>query len=223
MVFIFFVSALKIRNRDKTHVTKVIAHIIRLVEETPLRNTEVEKNFAIEPNSEEVFAFSLLPERTIEVCLAKMWSNFGVTELDVELKFHGFSMQPPTFFSTNLFTRFDFVNTMRHAKLNPSVTFDKFHQPVKPSDSKIQPLSDRDLFFDGKQIFRLLLTYNLNVQKTNEFSFALHGLTDFLYENPVDDVLIQIFTESKKYVRATGPYPDRVSFSLRFPLIIQTF
>ncbi|KAE9552976.1 hypothetical protein FO519_003813 [Halicephalobus sp. NKZ332] len=109
-------ATLKIRNLDKTHVAKVVAHIIRLIEETPLRNVEVEKNLVLEPNSEEVFAFSVLPERTIEICLAKI--------------------------------------------------------------------------------------------------FGLHGLTEFLYENPVDDVLIQVFTESKKYVGATGPFVDRYKINL---------
>lgn len=199
---------------DKEHVSKIVAHIIRLVEDSPLRSCEVEKNLFLEPNSEEVFAFSVAPEKTIEVCLAKFWSSFGSSEVDVELKFHGFSMHPPTFLSTDLVHRFDFVNTLRHTKVTPTIAFDHFHQPLFPEECKIQPLGERDILFDGQQIFRLLMTYKLNVPKSNDYTFSLHGVTDYLYESPVDDILVQVFTESKKYVGATGPFPNRYKLKL---------
>lgn len=52
------------------------------------------------------------------------------------------------------------------------------------------------------------------VPKSNEYTFALHGITDYLYESPIDCVLFQIFSESKKHVHTCGSFPDRVSFFL---------
>uniref|UniRef100_A0AC34GVD0 Tripeptidyl-peptidase 2 n=1 Tax=Panagrolaimus sp. ES5 TaxID=591445 RepID=A0AC34GVD0_9BILA len=219
----FFVQAplgasyaiLKLQSREKDNVAQVLAHIVRHMDHVALRNVEIEKLINLHPDSEEfAIPFSVYPGRTLEICLAKGWKNFGSAVIETNLKFYGFTVNPLLLSSANFANRIDFVNSLRFSKLKPALNFDGLHQPIVPNDSKIEPLGERDVFYGGKQIFRLLSTFSLNVPKSTEYTFALHGVTDYLYESPIDCVLFQIFSESKKHVHTCGSFPDRYKVTL---------
>uniref|UniRef100_A0AC35F5A0 Tripeptidyl-peptidase 2 n=1 Tax=Panagrolaimus sp. PS1159 TaxID=55785 RepID=A0AC35F5A0_9BILA len=208
-------AVLRLQSREKENVAQILAHITRHMDHVALRHIEVEKLVNLQPESEELaIPFSVYPGRTVEICLAKGWKNFGPATIQADLKFYGFSVNPLLLSSANLANRIDFVNSLRYTKLKPALNFDGLHQPIVPTDAKIEPLGERDIFYGGKQIFRLLSTFALNVPKSNEYTFALHGITDYLYESPIDCVLFQIFSESKKHVHTCGSFPDRYKVTL---------
>ena len=179
----FFVQAprgssygvLKLQSREKENVVQMIAHIVRHIDNVALRNVEVEKLVTLQPQADEfLIPFSVYPERTVEICLAKGWKNFGSAEVDATVKFFGFTVNPLLLHSSNLANRIDFVNSLRYTKLKPALNFDAFHQPLPPTDAKVEPLGERDVFHGGKQIFRLFSTYTLN----GKLIFGLHSFFD---------------------------------------------
>uniref|UniRef100_A0A7E4V2B9 Tripeptidyl-peptidase 2 n=1 Tax=Panagrellus redivivus TaxID=6233 RepID=A0A7E4V2B9_PANRE len=208
---------LKLRSREPVRTTTVIAHIMRLVENKAMRDCETEKTVILEPNGDEVMIPFSVPhgERTIEVCLAKTWANFGSSTIETELVFHGFELLPCHLTSSNITNRIDVINTLKHRQtVKPELKFVRFDVAIPPTDSKISPLTERDIFQGGRQVFRLLSTYNLNVPKKAEISLSLGHLSGYLYENPFDCILFQVFTETKKFVTASGVYGNRYKTTL---------
>uniref|UniRef100_A0A915EHM6 Tripeptidyl peptidase II Ig-like domain-containing protein n=1 Tax=Ditylenchus dipsaci TaxID=166011 RepID=A0A915EHM6_9BILA len=153
--------------------------------------------------------------RTLEVCLSKLWANAGECQVDFDLSFHAVRpLKNLEFFSTYSLHRVDIVNSLRYEEFLPTIKMNHLCQPTKPTDAKIEALGPRDLFDNGQQMFRLLLTYSFNVPKSSSFQFALPGITEFLYENPIDCVLIQVFSSTKQYIDSTGAFPERKSVKL---------
>ncbi|MFH4981037.1 hypothetical protein AB6A40_007746 [Gnathostoma spinigerum] len=75
-------------------------------------------------------------------------------------------------------------------------------------------MGPRDLFVDGIQVFRLLLVYCISLQKAGETNFELPGLTNYLYDNPFDDVHLMIFTTTKQFIGSSSVFPKRYTLKL---------
>ncbi|KAI1720264.1 subtilase family domain-containing protein [Ditylenchus destructor] len=185
-------ASVKLKSTEKTVITKYIAHFLQLVPNLHQNVTEHEFCPTVEPNGEENLYFKVQGGRTLEVCLCKQWANAGNGQLDFQISFHGLRpIKNVEFSSTNAYHRIDLQNALRYEEFSPNITFRSACQPLKPKDAKVQALGPHDLFDNGQQIFRLLLTYPLSVQKSSDYNFYLPGITDHLYESPLDDILIQ--------------------------------
>uniref|UniRef100_A0A914CYN1 Tripeptidyl-peptidase 2 n=1 Tax=Acrobeloides nanus TaxID=290746 RepID=A0A914CYN1_9BILA len=208
--------SLNMKSLDDVSVTKYVAHFMQILPNRATRNTEHYKLVVLEPNGEYKTSVKVHGGRTLELCLSKLWQSLGEADVKFDLDFHGIKPieEKIEMFSTEACHRFDIQNSLRFEEITPSISFKHACQPVRPSESKIQPLAARDLFDNGIQTFRLLLTYSFNVHKGGEYHFALPGLTEFLYECPLDCILVQIFTAGKHYIGASSSFPDRYSIKL---------
>lgn len=170
---------------------------------------------------------------SLELCLVKVWSSADPLPVTIEVEFFGFKSPSPirlvsAIFEPNLQSNVNYTNNvtitnsmLTPVEISPSFTFDILVVPHRPVDSRLEPLGPLDLTSDGQQYLRLLLSYKINskhvdtrrqlaVSKTTEASFEVAGVTDFLYENPYDCVLIQVFKKSKQYVHGCSSFHKRV-------------
>jgi hypothetical protein len=56
---------------------------------------------------------------------------------------------------------------MQAEDIHPAISLKQFNLPVRPSESRVEPLGPRDLFDDGVQIYRLLNQYQFSSKCMN--------------------------------------------------------
>lgn len=98
------------------------------------------------------------------------------------------------------------VTTLGREDVVPSIQLKTAQMVLKPTESKITPLSTRDVLPNGRQIYQNLLTYNLNLPKNQEVAFSLPLLTNVLYESEYDSQLWMCFDSNKKMVSCGDAY-----------------
>ncbi|CEF69251.1 Tripeptidyl-peptidase 2 [Strongyloides ratti] len=209
---------IKLKNCGGDVVSKYIIHCVQLIPSSAYRNSELFKFFTMEPDQEVSHTVKVQDNYTVEISLTKFWHCIGNSELSYEIEFFGLKPALSTFYinSSNLFSPLLLTNSnFNQYTSNPTITFKKMSINLKPFAAKIEPLGSRDLFYDGTQIFKLQLNYNLSLSKTTDCVFDYLGLSEMLYESGIDHMLIQVFSDSKKYIHSSS------SFTKRFPVKLE--
>lgn len=80
----------------------------------------------------------------------------------------------------------------------------------RPSESKILPLTLRDVIPPSRQIYELVLVYNFTVSKATEVTPNLTALSYVLYEGEFESQFWMLY-DTNKQLKATGDaYPPQV-------------
>lgn len=166
--------------------------------------------------------------RTVEFCLVRNWTR-GIEKpanIRMEIRFHGVTRPEEVHLVHEAGSTHVLANTapFRPVEVTPSVKFQTLVVPLKQSSAaRIEPLGCQDVFLPGIQVNRMLLSYKLEckylafkkytaipVNKPAEVAFELPGLSQYLYESPIDCLLFQVFNATKGYEGAASSFPDRV-------------
>lgn len=141
------------------------------------------------------------------MCIAKYWSNFGETSLKSSIEFHGIRLNgnKTMIHGADGVHRID-VTTLGREDAVPAIQLKTAQMVLRPSESKISPLTARDVLPNGRQIYQNILTYNLNLSKNQEVAFSLPLLTNVLYESEYDSQLWMCFDSNKKLVSCGDAY-----------------
>uniref|UniRef100_A0AC35UHN6 Tripeptidyl-peptidase 2 n=1 Tax=Rhabditophanes sp. KR3021 TaxID=114890 RepID=A0AC35UHN6_9BILA len=207
---------LKIKN-EGTGVSKCGIHVVQIFDDNAHRDTETVKQIALNPDAEINIPIRIREGHTAEICLTKTWASDESSNLSLDVQFHGLIPHPHklTLNSSDGHAKFMLKNTeIKQTVGNISPTLKYCNVSLKPIANKLSPLSTRDLSTDGIQISQMLLTYDLSVSKAAEYTFAYPGLSNELYESPLDHLFIQVFTDTKKYIHSTANYPSRYPIKL---------
>lgn len=152
---------------------------------------------------------SIVPQNNniLEVCIAKYWSNFGNTTLRASLEFHGIRLNGATtmIHGAGGIHRID-LTALNNEDAVPTIQLKNASMVLKPSETKISPLTARDVLPHGRQIYQNLLTYNLNLSKAQEVAFSVPLLTNVLYESEFDSQFWMCFDANKKTVACGDAY-----------------
>lgn len=98
------------------------------------------------------------------------------------------------------------LRSLRAEEVNPAISLKNAVQVLKPSETKITPLTERDTLPKGRQIYQNVLTYNLNLAKQQEISINAPFLSSVLYESKFDSQLWMIFDANKMMVGCGDAY-----------------
>lgn len=205
-------AKITLRSTNKDEMDRFTLHTVYIEDDKCSRNTETQKIQGPIGN-EWSKSITVQGGKTLEACVVRAWSR-GKNPVDVDMTIDFFGVKKPTSISlihgaTNTPIRFQAAPT-KSIDVSPSISLKSLVVSLKPQSAKVEPLGPRDMFLtSGLQINRLLLTYQLKVQKPSEVQLQLAGLTPYLYESPVDCVLFQIFGANKSFVGASSSYPDR--------------
>ena len=94
-------------------------------------------------------------------------------------------------------------------EVTPTIQFKSAVMVVKPTESKISPLTQRDVIPHGRQIYQNLLTYNVQVAKSQEISFAVPLFTSVLYESEFESQFFMCFDANKVLVACGDAYSGK--------------
>lgn len=98
------------------------------------------------------------------------------------------------------------LSALGRYELVPAIQLKTAMMVLKSTETKISPLTNRDILPHGRQIYQNLLTYNLNLSKAQEVAFSLPLLNNVLYESEFDSQLWMCFDANKKLISCGDAY-----------------
>lgn len=107
--------------------------------------------------------------------------------------------------SANGIHRID-LTTLTTEDIQPSIQLKSAVMVLKPSESKILPLTTRDVIPPERQIYQNLLTYNFHLTKMQEVALHTPLLNDVLYESEFESQFWMVFDANKMQVACGDAY-----------------
>lgn len=101
--------------------------------------------------------------------------------------------------------RVDLTSLCRE-ELIPSIQLKTASMVLKPTETKISPLTSRDVLPFGRQIYQNLLTFVLNLSKQQEVAFSLPLLNNVLYESEFESQLYMCFDSNRRQIVCGDAY-----------------
>ena len=155
-------------------------HFIQLEIGHSFRLNEYEKMIRLSPHSTFQCYFNVEEKLTLELCLARWWSSLTLIETNYSIEFHSILSSPSRSLhlrSSQSYQRFILQNLLKNTYEDieglPLVNWKSLVQTLRPNkdESKIQILSKRDCLSQQRQIYQLILVFNLTLVKFLCFSF----------------------------------------------------
>ncbi|XP_037561966.1 tripeptidyl-peptidase 2 isoform X6 [Dermacentor silvarum] len=209
-------ACVQLKSRDSQNVAHVVVHAMQLQPMYSCETTEFQKTCMLPPLAEASHAFAVVGGLTLELCLAKWWTNLGDVEVDCTLTFYGLQPNPSrvAMRSSEGVYRFDVTSQLRPEEVSPAACLKQHVIVLRPTESKVLPLGARDVFPDGRVIYEIQLTYNFSLIKATEVTPSCSLLSEFLYESEYESQLWMIFDTNKQLLASGDAYPGRYATKL---------
>lgn len=116
---------------------------------------------ALEPGKEVINFFKVKQERALEFSINLSYANVEPAEkVDVEIEYFGSNCEKPCWNSNQAVHPLRIWNVLKKLDIvQPSITFRKVVQTIRPESAKIKPLGPRDIYDNGIQVDNLILNY----------------------------------------------------------------
>lgn len=95
------------------------------------------------------------------------------------------------------------LRTLRSEEVTPAIALKNAVQVLRPTETKISPLNERDIIPRGRQVYQNVLIYNLHLTKQQELSIHCPFLSSVLYESKFDSQMWMLF-DGNKMMMASG-------------------
>ncbi|KAH7963822.1 hypothetical protein HPB52_023145 [Rhipicephalus sanguineus] len=202
---------IQLKSRDPTNVAHVVVHAMQLRPMYSCETAEFQKTCMLPPSAEASHAFSVIGGLTLELCLAKWWTNLGDVDVDCTLTFYGLQPNPSRLVmrSSEGVYRFDVTSQLRPEEVSPAASLKQHVIVLRPAESKVRPLGARDVIPDGRVIYEIQLTYNFALSKATEVTPSFSLLSELLYESEYESQLWMIFDNNKQLLASGDAYPGR--------------
>ncbi|KAI8818578.1 subtilase family-domain-containing protein [Fimicolochytrium jonesii] len=245
-------AELVVRSVNRDSSARFIAHLLQLQPQT--RYTKHEHEFAFmlgrgtdttEDLTEHRKIFPILPNATLEVCLAQFWSSLNTSEVEVEIKLHGIIT---TISSHNQgansvtsgsggdltvvnaaggFARLDFWTGLRKEEVHADVSLDTLRRSLRPTEYTITPLKSRDVLPNTRQLHQLVLTYSLKVTDAGtglNITPRAPRMNEMLYDAWFESFVLIVYDANKKELSYQDIYAKPVkvtdgTYTIRVQLI----
>lgn len=136
----------------------------------------------------------------MELCLCPSFSTYDNIEFEITLYFRGVQCVPPSLFlhSSNSISQFQLFSRCEDVVVQPSIKFDCIRSEIAPLAAKtlLTPLGERDLGWDGRPIFQLILEYSLDLSENSNIITRFEGLQGVLYESDFHSQLFFVINRS---------------------------
>ncbi|KAL1392834.1 hypothetical protein pipiens_012189 [Culex pipiens pipiens] len=187
---------------------KFLIHTMQILPMKYCKAQETQKILPVNSVATTVHPFKCVGDNILEVCIAKYWSNFGTVPLKYTIKFHGISpLNGKVMHSATGIHRID-LTTLSAEEVLPSVSLKSAVMVLKPSDTKITPLTARDVIHPGRQIYQNVLSYSLHLNKCQEVAFNAPLFSSVLYESEFESQFWMVFDANKMMVGCGDAYSN---------------
>ncbi|XP_059046932.1 tripeptidyl-peptidase 2 [Achroia grisella] len=209
-------GVLKMWTSDQEKTGRFLVHTMQLLPRRSCRCHETQKMVNVTGEAPTLLPFQVVDGVTIEVVIAKYWANIGELSVSYTIEFHGLK---PDFGSRLVVAagegvRAITVGALRLQEVQPVAQL-KYSEPVvRPSESKIIPLTARDIIPPTRQIYQLLNTYNFHIAKATEVSPIITMLSEMLYESEFESQMWMLYNSCKQLMGVGDAYPSKYSVKL---------
>lgn len=203
-------AVLEMISADKSDTVggKFLIHTMQILPMKYCKAQETQKILPVNSVSTTVHPFKCVGDNILEVCIAKYWSNFGTVPLKYSIKFHGISpLNGNIMHSASGIHRID-LTTLSAEEVLPSVSLKSAVMILKPSETKITPLTTRDVVHPGRQIYQNVLTYSMHLNKSQEVAFYAPLFSTVLYESEFESQFWMVFDCNKMMVGCGDAYSN---------------
>ncbi|KAG6441933.1 hypothetical protein O3G_MSEX002060 [Manduca sexta] len=209
-------GVLKISTEDKEKTGRFLVHTMQILPRRSCRSHEMQKMVNVTAEAPTVLHFPLVGDVTLEVVLAKYWANIGDMVVDYSIEFHGlkpdYGPQLVMFASEGI--KSVMISSLRLEEVQPSAQL-KYSEPVyRPSETKLTPLTARDVIPPSRQIYQLINTYNFHIAKATDVSPIVSLLCDMLYESEFESQMWMLYNSCKQLMAVGDAYPSKYSVKL---------
>ncbi|XP_046818750.1 tripeptidyl-peptidase 2 isoform X1 [Vespa crabro] len=204
-------AVLKLRSTEKDKTSRFVLHTIQLKPRLACKTLEVNKMIGVTPQTECVQPFAVEGGLIVEVVIAKYWASLGDMLIDYSIEFHGIRIINGnlTMQSGDGINRLEIRSSLRIEEVVPCVTLKSSVQILKPTDSKVIPLRNRDIIPPTRQIYELQLTYTFHSAKATEVTPNAALLSNLLYESEYESQMWMIYDNNKQLVACGDAYPSK--------------
>lgn len=106
------------------------------------------------------------------------------------------------------------LSSLHREEIVPSIQLKNASMVLKPTETKISPLSCRDILPHGRQIYQNVLTYVLNLSKSQEVAFSFPLLNNVLYESEFESQLYMCFDSNRRQLVCGDAYSGSSFYKL---------
>ncbi|XP_047985175.1 tripeptidyl-peptidase 2 [Leguminivora glycinivorella] len=209
-------GVLKLTTKDKELTGRFLIHTMQLLPHESCRAHETQKMISVSAESPAIHPFAVVGGVTLEVVIAKYWANIGSLETDYTIELHGLkpSCGPKLRLLASEGPRGTSLTSLRMQDAQPNASL-KYSEPVvRPSESKLSPLTSRDVVPPSRQIYQLINTYNFHIAKATEVSPIVSPLCDMLYESEFEAQMWMLYNSCKQLMFVGDAYPSKYSVKL---------
>ncbi|XP_015431328.1 PREDICTED: tripeptidyl-peptidase 2 [Dufourea novaeangliae] len=204
-------AVIRLRSTEKDKTGRFVVHSIQLKPRLACKTLEVSKMLSVPSQSETVHPFAVQGGLILEVVIAKYWANLGDMLIDYSIEFHGIHMINGnlTMQSGDGINRLELRSSLRNEEVVPSISLKSSVQILKPNDSRIVPLRERDIIPPSRQIYELQLSYSFHSAKATEVTPNAALLSDLLYESEYESQMWMVYDCNKQLVCCGDAYPSK--------------
>lgn len=231
-------ATINIKSVDREVPARLYAHLLQLQPRTRYPRHEHAYAFSLSSQGATTIdgkpsdidknsyskTFTVIPNCTLEICLAQFWSSPDLTNLDVEIKFFGLWIDSNQSAISGLltnssqinlapggFTRIDSQALLRKQILSPTISLTTVRKEIAPSDVDINPLLSRDVLPDNRQLYELIVTYNLKIDGDAEFTPRFSLANDVLYDSALHSFVLIAFDSNKRVLSYQDVYAKSIN------------
>ncbi|XP_035787655.1 tripeptidyl-peptidase 2-like [Anopheles albimanus] len=185
---------------------KFFLHTLQILPMKFCKEMELQKILPVNGTAPTIQPVMVTGDHIIEICIAKFWSNFGTLPLRYSVKFRGISpLNGNIMHSANGIHRID-LKALTSEEVQPTVSLKTAAMVLKPSDSKLTPLTQRDVLHPARQIYQIILAYQLSLTKGYDVAIYTPLLSNILYESEYESQFWMVFDTNKQMVRCGDAY-----------------
>ncbi|CAF4861656.1 unnamed protein product [Pieris macdunnoughi] len=194
---------------------RFLVHCMQLAPQRSCRTHETHKMLAITSEAPTLLPFQLIGGVTLEVVIAKYWANLGDLCMDYTLEFHGLKPDfgPQLTLSAHALGNVALA-ALRAQDVQPAAQLKHSEPLYRPTDSKISPLTSRDVIPPSRQIYQMINTYTFHIAKATEVAPIVSLLCDMLYESEFESQMWMLYNSSKQLMAVGDAYPSKYSVKL---------
>ncbi|CAK1602567.1 unnamed protein product [Parnassius mnemosyne] len=209
-------AVVRLSTSERARSGRFLLHCVQLLPQRSCRAHEAHRMLSLAADAPALMPLQLVGGVMLEVVIAKYWANIGDMVIDYTVEFHG--LKPD--FGSQLWMGGAqtlgsvLLSALRLEEVQPVAQL-KHSEPVyRPAESKIVPLTARDVIPPGRQIYQLINTYNFHIAKATEVSPIVSLLCDMLYESEYESQMWMLYNSCKQLMAVGDAYPSKYSVKL---------
>ncbi|CAG9136289.1 unnamed protein product [Plutella xylostella] len=209
-------GVLRISSRDQNTQGRYLVHTMQMLPQSSCRSHETQKMLSVTTDAPAALPFRVVEGVTLEIAIAKYWANMGSHRISYTIELFGLKPscgRRAVALGAGGLSRL-LLAAHRQQDCQPHAQLKHAELPQRPTESKITPLTSRDVVPPNRQIYQLVNTYTFHLAKGTEVTPIVSLLSDMLYESEFESQMWMLYNSCKQLMAVGDAYPSKYSVKL---------